>query len=132
MNEFEYYESRSTLEEQWKELAASGGSPALFFQLKECKAVAVYGIGLLAECLFQELQAAEIDVQYFILPEGNGYFKEKPICKLGNHLPRVDFIVVAETECYMQIEKRLCESSEIEVISIQELIDQTLRNGKRR
>lgn len=110
----------SLLSKWWTQLHEAGGDASLFLKARGIKNIAVYGRGVWTEQLFRDLQYSEIDIQDIT---DLAFDSEQP--------PSVDIIIVTETEKYMDVECKLCERNMTEVISIQELIDKTLRNIER-
>lgn len=124
-------ENLSLLNEHWMKLCESGNDAAFFLQAGGDGDVAIYGSGLLAEHFKCICRQAGIRIRYLIEGDAEGEPNDLPVYKIGDVLPKVDIIVVATTENYMQIEREICQKNHVEVISIQEVIYKTLKNAKK-
>lgn len=131
MNERESYMNYCLLDKQWIELENLGGNINSFFKERNIKTIAVYGIGSLTNRLIDELQEFNINILYLISSSQINIYKGISVYDIDEELPEVDIIVITEIDNYLKVERELCEKNIIEVISIQELVDKTLRNIKK-
>lgn len=131
MNERESYMNYCLLDKQWMELENLGGNINSFFKERNIKTIAVYGIGSLTNRLIDELQEFNINILYLISSSQINIYKGISVYDIDEELPEVDIIVITEIDNYLKVERELCEKNIIEVISIQELVDKTLRNIKK-
>lgn len=109
------------LKKQWDELYKLGENVSFFFRKRGIRSVIIYGSGSLAERLTCDLKELDIKVNYLQM--------SKQISEISF---AIDIVVVLDIEHYIEIEYEICKKNLIEVISIQELIDKTLRNIKRK
>lgn len=116
--EYVSYEDISYLEKQWIKLCKMKKNVGDFLRDRKYKKVAVYGDGIFAERLLKELRQSNLENQHW------RYSKKE---KQESDNSSVDIIVVASSENYMDTERRLCETNNIEVISIQELIYKSIK-----
>lgn len=116
--EYVSYEDISYLEKQWIKLCKMKKNVGDFLRDRKYKKVAVYGDGIFAERLLKELRQSNLENQHW------KYSKKE---KQESDNSSVDIIVVASSENYMDTERRLCETNNIEVISIQELIYKSIK-----
>lgn len=131
MNEQECYESLDTLERQWSELHDIQGKVSQYFEARGFKDISVCGTRSIIEQIQKDIEQSNVEIKYLIeLGDGESQIEGVPVCSLNEEMPAVDMIVVASTENYMKIEQRICEFIRAKVISIQELVDQTLRNAQ--
>ena len=116
--EYVSYEYISYLEKQWIKLCKMKKNVGDFLRDRKYKKVAVYGDGIFAERLLKELRQSNLE---------NQHWRYSKIEKQESDNSSVDIIVVASSENYMDTERRLCETNNIEVISIQELIYKSIK-----
>lgn len=116
--EYVSYEDISYLEKQWIKLCKMKKNVGDFLRDRKYKKVAVYGDGIFAERLLKELRQSNLE---------NQHWRYSKIEKQESDNSSVDIIVVASSENYMDTERRLCETNNIEVISIQELIYKSIK-----
>ncbi len=109
------------LNEKWLWLCEEKEKIALFLDEMKYKNIAVLGTGLFLAQLLHVFEEANTKVQYLIDSEKNHQYEGIPVFEIKSELPVVDIIVVMTMENYMEIERELCESNSMEVISIQEL-----------
>lgn len=129
--EWIHYISNVYLDKQWDMLDEAGGSISSFLKSEKYHKIAIYGTGILARHLISDLMQSDLKLQYVIGNKNKELCSSIPIYQDVNGLPEADIIVVAaENEDYMDIERKLCEKNNIEIISIQELIYRVLKNLK--
>lgn len=95
---------------KWYELQALKISVCEYFMIKNLKHVVICGEDETNTCLQEELERANISYS------------------VNANYEMADIIVVTETENYFEIEKRICESIYVEVISISELVEKVYNN----
>ncbi len=109
----------------WMDLYENETRASLYFDTKGYKKVVVYGTDALAGRLAGVLQRFFLEV---VLCPDTGREGESgdAFC-----FPKADIVVVTDMEKYMETERRICRSSRVEVVSIQELVYKTLKAVER-
>lgn len=121
------YGKYALLDRQWPELFKQMEDGRIFFEARSYHNVAVYGTGLRVKRLIHVLKQAGIVIDGLISADADGELEGIPIYN-ADEIPETDLIIVTDNNNYMDIEKKLCERSKTEVISMQELIYKTLKN----
>ena len=95
---------------KWHELHLLEINVCEYFRIKKIKFVAIHGNNEANTYLIQELEAANI------------------LYSINTNYEIADIIVVTEEENYLEFEKKICESTSVEVIWISELVDKVYNN----
>lgn len=123
------YLNEGIINELWDHLHKMKNEVTLFFELRRIKKIAIFGVSELQKRLIQALENTDIEICYLIIPKedcGTDVFNIK-VYTLDDELPDVDLIVVTSLNNYMDIEKKICEKTHLEVISIQEIVYRILK-----
>ena len=115
-----YYE----LCNQWLKLKNDGYKLKTFFEDKNYKKIAIYGMGELANRLLEELDDSDIDVKYGIDKNVCSAFAEIDIIGLDERerFDDVDCIVVTPVHVYEKIKKELEIKSNAEICSVDDVL----------
>lgn len=84
--------------------------------------IAIYGMGYIGECLYDELKGSGIQVKYGIDRTARDFKGELPIYQIEDELERVDMIVVTVMENTKNIIDKLKRDGEYPVMAISELL----------
>lgn len=115
------------IDEKWKALYAAGETIDFYFKSRKLHKIAICGMGYLTLRIIDDLKSSKLSVEYLISSNQTERLNSLKVFKIGEELPAVDIIVVTELENYLITERMLCEKNCIEVISIQEVLDKSLR-----
>lgn len=88
----------------------------------DIKRIGIYGIGMLGKHLIKELENSDIDVIFGIDQKADTYNINFPVFNLDHALPEVDAIIVTATYDYSSIKEQLKETTNIPVISLEQII----------
>lgn len=78
----------------WMRIRNKGLRVSDFLREKKYFKIAIYGMGYLGECLYDELYGGDIKISYGIDRLALDFKKELPIFKFEDNLPEVDAIIV--------------------------------------
>ena len=107
----------------WLEIKNRGGSAALYFEEMKYKRIAIYGMGELANRLFEDLQGTDIEIVYGIDQEPSSCATSiANVYSPNDELPAVDVIVVTPFSAYDNIENLLKKTANCPIISIENII----------
>lgn len=81
----------------WLKLKNCGVSIYEYLRLQNIVKVAIYGLGYLGECLYEELQYSGIDVLYGIDKTAKDFKGELPIVRVDDDLKTVDAVISTVT-----------------------------------
>ncbi len=107
---------------RWLAVKQSGRSYAKFFEKKQYKTIAIYGMKELGERLYDELKDSNIKVAYAIDRNADRIYSELDIVTPDDELSKVDAIVVTAIHYYDEIESMLAEKVDYPIISIEDII----------
>lgn len=117
------HNSTHDTEEKWKNLREKGHSLAEYFESNKVGSVAIYGMGYLGCCLYDELEESHVEIKYVI---DRNY---KNMCGIINayefseKLPEVDMIVVTIVNEEEDI-KNMCENVlSYRIVTLSEVIN---------
>lgn len=107
----------------WLEVKNRGGSAASYFEDMGYKKIAIYGMGELANRLFEDLQGTGIEIVYGIDQNvSNCATSIENVYSPSDKLPTADVIVVTPFPAYDNIESKLKENTNCPIISIENVI----------
>lgn len=109
----------------WLQIFEEKQSIKKYFEENNIETVAVYGIGKLGKHLVKQLQQNDIVVKY-IVDNRVGFYKGIDMFKLCDRLPEVDVIIVTPILEYKVIYQTLREKVDCEIVSIEDVIYETL------
>lgn len=107
----------------WLEVKSRGGSTASYFNDMGYKKIAVYGMGELANRLFEDLRDTDIEIVYGIdRAAQNCVTRIENVYFPDDELPAADVIVITPFSAYDSIESKLKENTKCPIISIENVI----------
>ena len=106
----------------WAKLKKRGIRMADFFEQRGLYNIAIYGMGYIGECLYDELQGSDICVMYGIDRSSVDYKNELAIYRIEDKLEDVDAIVLTVLEDTKKIVETIRNKVESPVIMISELL----------
>ena len=105
---------------RWLLNSQSGIKIADYLLEKGFESVAVYGVGILGECLISELLNSKVSVNYVI--DKRALNLSIPVYKMQDTLPDVDCVIVTAVMEYEEICRQLESKINCAVISIEDII----------
>lgn len=110
---------------QWLHLKQDGKTLIPFFEDNLIENIAIYGMGVLGERFYQELQDSRISIHYAI--DRFAALKNKPGFKIYSldevSWPDVDAIVVTPVQDYWSIVELLEKKTDAAILSLQDIVD---------
>lgn len=84
--------------------------------------IAIYGMGYIGECLYEELLGTDINVLYGIDRSGLDYEGEFPIYQIDEELESVDGVVITVMDDSQKLKNRVQEKMKCRVYTMDELL----------
>lgn len=109
--------------EEWLALYRGGCSVADVLRDRGFLSVAIYGMGILGNHLYQELDRSSVQVKYIMDRRTvKGVYHGK-ICGAEEKVSGVDAIIVTPVYQFEEIKKQIQKSNDVQVISLRDLLD---------
>lgn len=110
---------------QWLRLKQDGKMLTPFFEDNFIENIAIYGMGVLGERLYQEMQGSRIKIHYaidkFAASKNKADFKVYGLDEAC--WPKVDAIVVTPVQDYWSIVELLEKKTDAAILSLQDIVD---------
>lgn len=107
---------------QWLENKQNGKELEHYFAENGMKRIAIYGMSYIGQRLYEELQESDIEVVYGIDKNAKEVYSTLNIYQPTDELPAVDAIIVTAFYFYRDIERELSRSTEMPIISIEDIV----------
>ena len=107
---------------QWLRLKQENKSLETYFTENQYKTIVIYGMGELGNRLYDELKDSSVQVKYAIDENTAGAYSEIDIIAPEEDFPEVDVIVVTAVFAYHEIEEKLSDRTDIQVISLEDVV----------
>ncbi len=107
---------------EWLRLKNEGRSLAEYFEKKEWKHIAIYGMGELGNRLLEELKDSSVAVDYAIDKYTDKVYSEVNVLEVTDELPKVDVIVVTPFFAYDEVEETLMNLVDYPIVSIEDVV----------
>lgn len=107
---------------QWLKTKQENKSIIDFFEKRNLKRIAIYGMGELGKRLYDELENTSIDVTYFLDRSEGIFYKQLEKKNVDDRVDDVDAIVVTVIHCFEEIKEQLYVAEGVKVISLQDVI----------
>lgn len=114
--------------DKWMGLREEGISLASYCTDRDVRVIGIYGYGRLGRHLVWELERGGLSVSW-IMDQRYDVLGKKNKCyrflspNEGCRLENVDMIIVTAVEDYYQIEAELCKYMDVEIVSVEEIVD---------
>lgn len=108
--------------DQWMFCKQNGKSVEAYLKKSNMKTVAIYGMGHLGKCLYEELKDTDICVKYVIDQKADELYTDVDKYLPEDHLPEVDLIIVTAIYNYGEIEKLLSDLTEYPIMSLEDIL----------
>ena len=107
---------------QWLILKQEGRSIVQYFEHKQYKKIAIYGVGEMGNRLYEELRGSGIEIAYAIDKNQTDTYWNVEVVKEDAKLERVDAIIVTAIFAYDEIEEEMISKTESPIISLEDII----------
>lgn len=87
--------------------------------------IAIYGMSVLGNLLYQELKETKVEVSYAIDRNADNMHFELPVLKPSDEYGKVDVIIVTAVLDYEKIKKNILTKTQVNVISIEDIVFET-------
>jgi len=121
--ELEKYKSYYKLFGSWMVLKNKGRMLAEYFEDRNFKNVAIYGLGKFGLCLYEELKSSNINVKYAIdINTAHFSYLDLKVVSLESQLETVDVIIVTPFFEYKKIVEELRKKTSCQIVSLEDVI----------
>ena len=107
---------------EWVKVKQQGKNLADFFVKNGYKKIAIYGMSYAGETLVDELKGSEVTVAYGIDKNADSLYADVEIVSMEDDLEEVDAIVVTAITFFDEIEEKLAEKVDCEIISLEDVL----------
>ena len=121
--ELEKFQSYYKLLSSWMILRNKGRMLSEYFEDHNFKDVAIYGLGRLGICLYEELKNSAINVKYAIdINAAHFSYLDLKVVSLESQLEPVDVIIVTPFVEYKKIVDELREKTSYKIVNLEDVI----------
>lgn len=106
----------------WLEIKQRGNSLIPYFEERNIKSIAIYGMKELGQRLYDELLNSPIEVKYAIDQNADKMYAGIPIFKPDQDMENVDAIVVTAPFYFKKIKKTMSEKSDAMILDITDVL----------
>ena len=110
---------------QWVKVKQNNKNLATWFDAKDYKRIAVYGMSSVAESLVNELKDSNIEILYGIERNPQEIISKFKVYSPEDRLPEADVIVVTAVYYYDDIVKSLSSKTNVPVVSLEDIVYET-------
>lgn len=122
-NNLKKYQSYFELFSSWMILRNKGRKLSEYFEDNKFKDIAIYGLGKLGICLYEELKSSNINVKYAIDTDAAHFsYMDLKVVSPQNSLEMVDVIVVTPFSEYEKIVDDLRKKISYKVVSLADIV----------
>lgn len=107
---------------QWVKVKQEGKNLSSYFEKKEYKKIAVYGMSYAGETFVDELKNTGITIAYGIDKNADTIYSDIDIFTMEDSLEEVDAVVVTAVTFFDEIEEKLCEKLDCPIISLEDIL----------
>lgn len=108
---------------EWMKTKTNGRTISDYLIEKGYYNVAIYGMGILGDCLFNELRHGKVVVKYAIDENAEEIYSQVELYKPSDTIPAVDAIIMTDLSKSKNIRKQLkCEKEYPEIVFLEEII----------
>lgn len=111
----------------WLMLKQEKRSLEEYFVDHKIKTIAIYGMGSIGSCLYNELKNSEIEVKYAIDRNASSVYENIEILNIDNKIfPSVDAVVVTPVHVFSEINSTLSSMFDCPIISLENIMYEVL------
>ena len=107
---------------QWVKVKQEGKDILKYFEEKNFKRIAIYGMSYVGERLIEELKESNIKVVYGIDREAKSLYMDRELVTLDDDLKEVDAVVVTAITYFEEIAEKLEKKLECPIISLEDIL----------
>jgi len=107
---------------QWLRNKQGGKELSKYLYNNGYKNIAIYGMGHIGFCLYEELKNTEICVKYGIDQHVTSSDSELKILSLEDELELVDVVIVTTPQAYNEVSAKISELMDVPVLSLEEIV----------
>ncbi|GFI18645.1 hypothetical protein IMSAG249_01414 [Lachnospiraceae bacterium] len=107
---------------QWVKVKQEGKNLSSYFEKKEYKKIAVYGMSYAGETFVDELKNTGIIIAYGIDKNADTIYSDIDIFTMEDSLEEVDAVVVTAVTFFDEIEETLCGKLDCPIISLEDIL----------
>ncbi len=107
---------------QWVKVKQEGKNLSSYFEKKEYKKIAVYGMSYAGETFVDELKNTGITIAYGIDKNADTIYSDIDIFTMEDSLEEVDAVVVTAVTFFDEIEEKLYEKLDCPIISLEDIL----------
>ena len=108
--------------DQWVAVKQQGKNLADYFEKKQYKSIAIYGMSYAGQRLVEELESSNIQIKYGIDKNADSICSDIDIVTMENELDVVDAVVVTPITFFDEIEKELSERVDCSIMSLEDIL----------
>lgn len=84
--------------------------------------IAIYGMGEIGQCLYNELKNTSVNVLYGIDQNADEIYSELSVIKLQDKLDKVDVVIVTAVLSFQKIKEQIANKVNCPIISLEEMM----------
>lgn len=107
---------------QWVKVKQEGKNLASYFEKREYKKIAIYGMSYAGETLISELKNTGIEIAYGVDQKADTIYSDIEIAAMEDSLEPVDAIVVTAITFFDEIEEKLSKKVSCPIISLEDIL----------
>lgn len=107
---------------QWVKVKQEGKDLASYFDQKDYKRIAIYGMSYAGETLIDELKGTDITIAYGIDKNANSIYVDVDVVSMEDVLDEVDAVVVTAITFFDEIEEKLSEKMDCPILSLEDIL----------
>lgn len=107
---------------KWVELKQKGKCLKSYFEDKNYKKIAIYGMSYVGERLVEELKNSDVEIAYGIDKNASGIYTNINMVTPEENLERVDAIIVTPVFFFDEIEDELSKKIDCPIISLEDIL----------
>ena len=107
---------------QWVKVKQEGKNLASYFEQKDYKRIAIYGMSYAGETLIDELKGTDITIAYGIDKNADSIYVDVDVVSMEDVLDEVDAVVVTAITFFDEIEEKLSEKLACPILSLEDIL----------
>ena len=107
---------------QWVKIKQEGKNLASYFDKRDYKRIAIYGMSYVGETLIDELQCTDITIAYGIDKNAASICADVDIVSMEDVFGEVDAVVVTAITYFDEIEEKLSEKLDCPILSLEDIL----------
>ena len=107
---------------QWVKVKQEGKNLSSFFEKKDYRKIAIYGMSYAGKTLVDELKGSGIAVAYAIDRKADSIYADVDVLSMEDEREEVDAVVVTAITFFDEIEGELAEKFDCPIISLEDIL----------